>query len=102
MTATHERHTITIDRTHLRRIVFSAIAASHGDISTEELVPRVSVMADKVLGGNYYVHGDYVRRACLWLEKKGLVRSRVGRTRRSVKELTWTAVQGDGRSIKWA
>ena len=28
-----------------------SIATSHGDISTEELVPRVSVMADKVLGG---------------------------------------------------
>lgn len=91
----------TIDRQNLRRFVFTAIATSHGDISTEALVPRVSVMADKVLGGNYYVHGDYVRRACLWLEKRGLVRSRIGRTRRSVKELTWTAVHGEGRSIKW-
>lgn len=100
MLDTQER-TITINRVHLRRMVFTAIATSHGDISTEELVPRVSVMADKVLGGNYYVHGDYVRRACLWLEKRGLVRSRVGRTRRSVKEMNWTAVHGPGKSIVW-
>ena len=100
MIDTQER-TVTIKLSHLRRITFAAIATSHGDISTEELVPRVSVMADKVLGGNYYVHADYVRRACMWLEKRGLVRSRVGRTRRSVKEMNWTAVQGGGRSIKW-
>lgn len=98
---TPREKTGTVQQTYLRRIVFTAISTSHGDISTEELVPRVSVMADKVLGGNYYVHGDYVRRACLWLEKRGLVRSRVGRTRRSVKELTWTAVHGPGKSIVW-
>lgn len=87
---------------NVRRVAFAAVAASHMELTTEQVATRASVIADRVFKGNYHLDPSLVLKACVWLRERGVVRSRkVMRPKANKTCLLWTAVQGGGGNITW-